>query len=202
MKSPFRSGKTCHVETWHFTWWHVQGEYVDTFGSLLLKYFIDSQFTRSHLYFQWLRPLIRVLSPEATEPNQVNWLGFTSLHRGTYFHAFPDNTVLLFLQCRQQWHLSIYHTTQDLPIALHRFSNAQHCITQNSSCATMKYSGYPERGLLPSVPTLHFARRQWCCQLPNRELPLCTRWSVEHIRTTRLQSPCSKNTPTQLGTSL
>ena len=36
----------------------------------------------------------------------------------------------------------------------------------------------------------------------NWELPLCTRWSVEHIRTTRLQSPCSKNTPTQLGTSV
>ena len=156
--------KTCHVETWHFTWWHVQVEYVDILvafcSNILLTPNLLAHIFTSNGYALWSAFVTR--SHRAQESELA---GLTSLHGGT-LPCFSRQHIASFLQCRQQWHLYIYHTTQDLPIALHRLPMLRTVSPRIHRAQRWNTVATPNVGL-PSFPTLHFARRQWCCQLPN-----------------------------------
>ena len=127
-----------------FTWRHVQVEYVDILVAFCSNIFIDSQLTRSHLYLQWLRPLTRVCHQMPQSPTKWIGLAYESTWRNT---SMPFQTP----QCvfsPMSTAVTFVHISHNTEFA-HRSSqtsNAPHCITQNSSCATMKYSGYPARG--------------------------------------------------------
>ena len=165
------------------------------FGSLLLKYF----YFPNHLTFPsydgyalWPTTFTKC---HRDQPNQLAWP--TSFHGRTlpWFHRHNNPH---FWQCRLQWHLSLHPPTQDLPITFHRLPML--CTLSPRIHRAQRWNTVvtPHMGL-PRFPTLHSAWWQWNSQLPNSTVPICTRRPVAHIRTTRLQSSGSENTPTQLG---
>ena len=64
-------------------------------GSLLLKYFYWLTTYSLTSLSPMATPFDTRLSPDATEPNHVNWLGLR-VYMEDHFHAFPDSTVRLF----------------------------------------------------------------------------------------------------------
>ena len=74
--------KTCHVETWHFTWWHVQVECVDILvafcSNILLTPNLLAHIFTSNGYALWSAFVTR--SHRAQESELA---GLTSLHGGT-----------------------------------------------------------------------------------------------------------------------